>query len=137
MSFLGYGESSAWRRVAAARVIKDYPEVYELLRTRKLTFGAVILLARVIKPGNKDELLCRIKNKSQSRIRQIIADFRGPVVIPDQARPTVVARKIVVEQPQPAAAPDCPSHLTGSGGLAPAELGQFPHRCEGKNYPNS
>ena len=84
VSFLGYGESSAWRRVAAARVIAKYPEVYDLLRDRKLTFSAVMLLAKVIKPENKNELLRRIKNKSQSRIRQIIAEFMGPVVIPSR-----------------------------------------------------
>ena len=137
VSFLGYGESSAWRRVAAARVIAKYPEVYDLLRDRKLTFSAVILLAKVIKPENKNELLRRIKNKSQSRIRQSIAEFMGPVVIPDQARPTVVARKVVVEQSGLEGTRDRQSLSSGSGGLARSELGEIPLRSEGKNNPIS
>jgi hypothetical protein len=137
VSFLGYGESSAWRRVAAARVIKNYPEVYDLLRGRKLTFSAVILLSKVIKSENKDELLRRIKNKSQRRIRQIIADYRGPVVIPDQARPTIVARKVVLDHPQLQLASDRQSLSSGSGGLTLAKVGEIPLRSEGGNDPVS
>jgi hypothetical protein len=42
---LGYGESSAWRRVRVARVIKDVPQVYDLMKSGELTFSAVLQVA--------------------------------------------------------------------------------------------
>ena len=38
---LGYSEGSAYRRIQAARSLKDNPEIYELLRDGKLSLCAV------------------------------------------------------------------------------------------------
>jgi hypothetical protein len=61
---LGYGESSAWRRVRAARVIKDIPEVYDLMKSKKLSFSAVLQVANVLHSSNKHTLLPRIVGES-------------------------------------------------------------------------
>jgi len=114
---LGYGESSAWRRVRAAKVIKEVPEVYDLMKEDRLSFSAVLQVANVLTPENKKELLPRIEGKSKSEIDRIIAVFQPPQVIPDQARPRLVKKEVPVQ------------HTTSP------ELGQISLRCEGKNDP--
>lgn len=91
---LGYGESSAWRRVRVAHVIKRIPNVYELLVARKLTFSAVLQVANVLTPDNRAELLPRLSGASKSRIDRIIAEYQKPQRIPDTARPRVVVKEI-------------------------------------------
>ena len=56
---LGYGDSSAGRRVRAARVIAKVPEVYDLLKKKELTFCAVVQVHGVLTPENKESLLPR------------------------------------------------------------------------------
>ena len=85
VSHLGYGESSAWRRVSAARVVKNFPEVYDLLKKDQLTFSGVILLSGALRPENKTELLARVAGKTQGQIERIVAEYKPPKQIPDQA----------------------------------------------------
>ena len=91
---LGYGESSAWRRVRVARVIKEFPEVYDLMKASKFSFSAVLQVANVLTPENKQELLPRVVMKSKSEIDKILAEYQAPLVIPDQARPRLVKTAI-------------------------------------------
>ena len=73
---LGYGDSSASRRVRAARVIQRIPEVYDLLQKRQITFSAVVQVCRVLTAENKDHLLPRLAGKSRSEIDRIVAAAR-------------------------------------------------------------
>jgi hypothetical protein len=91
---LGYGESSAWRRVRAARVIKDVPEVYDLMRNHQLSLSTVLQIAKVIDARNKDSLLPRIVGKSKSEVDAILADYQIPQAIPDTARPRLVKKPV-------------------------------------------
>jgi 5-methylcytosine-specific restriction endonuclease McrA len=94
---LGYGDSSASRRVRAARVIKDVPEVYDMLKDRRLTLSAVVQVSSVLSPENKDTLLPRLVGKSRSEIDRIMAEYEPPRKIIDQAKPTLVKKLVVVE----------------------------------------
>ena len=91
---LGYGESSAGRRVRVARLIKRVPEIYNLLASRKLSFSAAVQVAGVLTPQNKDELSPRLIGKSRSQIEKILAGYQIPRRIADRAKPTMV-RKLV------------------------------------------
>jgi hypothetical protein len=95
---LGYGESSAWRRVRVARVIKEIPEVYDLMKEDRLSFSAVLQVANVLKPDNKEELLARVERKSKSEIDRIIAEYQAPQAIPDQAKARVVRKTVTVQR---------------------------------------
>jgi hypothetical protein len=66
---MGYGESSAGRRARIARIIKDMPEVYDLLEKDKLTFSAILQVTRALTPNNKTELLPRLIGKTRGRDR--------------------------------------------------------------------
>ena len=114
---LGYGESSAWRRVRVAKVIREIPEVYDLMKKNRISFSAVLQIANVLSRDNKKELLPRVEMKSKSEIDTIIAEYQSPIVIPDQARPRLVKKKVPVQ------------HATSP------ELGQISLHSEGKNNP--
>ena len=128
ISHLGYCESKAWRRVCAARVISRFPVVYELLETEQLTFSAVIAVATTLTPQNKTELLKRIVGKSQSEVKRVVAEYRPPQKIPDQARPTVVVKCVPVPKELPVAG----ASPVGAGEPALPKVGEIPPRSEGK-----
>jgi hypothetical protein len=86
---LGYGESSAWKRVRAARVIRDVPEVYDLMKSNKLSFSAVLQSANVLDSSNKHSLLPRIAGRSKCQIDKILAEYHVPLAIPDIAKPKI------------------------------------------------
>ena len=94
---LGYSSSAAGRRIHAARCIRDFPEVYGLLEKNEVNLSSVSLVASILTKTNKDDLLSRIRNKSQKEVEGIVADYRPPVSFRDRARPVCVA---VAEPPR-------------------------------------
>lgn len=126
---LGYGESSASRRVRAARVIRDIPEVYDLLRSKKITLSAVVQVYSVLTPGNKDQLLPRIIGRSRSAIEQILADYRAPRHLMDQVRPTMVRKIVPVESAPSRTRPD------GAGTAREPVLGEMTRHSDGSKNP--
>ena len=94
---LGYGDSSAGRRVRVARLIRHVPEVYDLLRQKKLSFSAAVQVGGVITPNNKYDLLPQLIGKSRSQIDGLLAGYQIPRRIADQARPTMVKKMVRVE----------------------------------------
>jgi hypothetical protein len=127
---LGYGESSAWRRVRAARVIRDVPEVYDLMTCRKLSLSTVLQIAKVIDARNKDSLLPRIVGKSKSEIDAILAEYQIPQTIPDTARLRMVKKPV----PAPSALVGAASTRAGERTSGP-ELGEISLRGEGEFDP--
>jgi len=126
---LGYGESSASRRVRVARVIRDVPEVYDLLQKRRITFSAVVQVYRVLTPENKDQLLPRVVGNSRSEIERIVAEYEPPRRIVDQAKPTLVKKLVAVER-APAGAGS-----KGAAGAPASELGEITRHSDGSNDP--
>ncbi|MGD8413500.1 MAG: hypothetical protein PVF33_04680, partial [Candidatus Latescibacterota bacterium] len=127
---LGYGESSAWRRVRAARVIKEIPEVYDLMKANKLSFSAVLQVANVLTPENRKELLPRIELKSKSEIDKIIVEYQAPQAIPDSARPKLVKKIAPVQR----ALTSGTLKAAGKRASGP-ELGEISLHSEGKFDP--
>jgi hypothetical protein len=117
---LGYGESLAWRRVRASSVIQEFPEVYDLMKQGRLSFSAVLQIARVIDASNKNSLLPRVVGKSKSQIDKILAEYHLPVAIPDMAKARIVKKQ----------APAQSSERTGGPGLGENSL-----HSEGKYDP--
>ena len=88
---LGYSSSAAGRRIRAARCVRDFPEVYGLLEKNEVNLSSVSLVASILTAENKDDLLGRIRNRSQKEVEGIVADYRPPVSFRDRARPVCVA----------------------------------------------
>jgi len=75
---LKYSESAAYRRIAAARVYRDTPEIYQKLLGGELTLCAVAELAKVISPKNKVELFSKVEGKSKQVVQSVVAEYRAP-----------------------------------------------------------
>jgi len=75
---LKYSESAAYRRIAAARVYRDNPEIYQKLIGGELTLCAVAELAKVISPENKVELFSKVEGKSKQEVQSVVAEYRAP-----------------------------------------------------------
>ncbi len=88
---LGYSSSAAGRRIHAARCVREFPEVYELLAKNAVTLVTISLVASILNDSNKTELLGRIRYKSQREVEAIAATYRPPVFFRDRARPVCVA----------------------------------------------
>ncbi|MGD8415078.1 MAG: HNH endonuclease signature motif containing protein [Candidatus Latescibacterota bacterium] len=127
---LGYGDSSASRRVRAARVISKIPEVYDLLKASELTISAVVQVYRVLTPDNKDSLLPRLVGKSRSEIEHIIGEYVPPRVIFDQARPTLVQKVSPVQRALTGGSLKAAGKRAGN-----SELGEMTRHCDGSNSP--
>jgi 5-methylcytosine-specific restriction endonuclease McrA len=111
-------------------VVKAVPEVYDLLKKGQLTFSGVVLLSGALRAENKTELLPQIIDKTQGQIERIVAEYKPPKRIPDQARPTLVIKTAEREEtPGASATPD------GAGAPPSTKLGEIPLRCEGENDP--
>ncbi len=126
---LGYAESSAQRKICAARAIRKCPEAYQYLRDDRVNLSTLSIAWKYITPNLLDE----IRDKSQRQVFTIVARFEPRIKHPDNTRPVMV--KQLVDAPresQPARA------LNGSCVLALAapeesKLGENHHRSGGKN----
>jgi RuvA, C-terminal domain len=70
---LRLSEDSAYKRIQAARVVRQYPVAFEMLADGRLHLSAVCLLATHMNPGNASDLLLAAANKTKSEIEQLIA----------------------------------------------------------------
>ena len=77
---LRYSEGAAFRRIQAARALKDNPEIYELLKEGKLSLCAVAEISKVIKPENKEVLLTESQGKAKLEVQKITAKYGAPTV---------------------------------------------------------
>ena len=126
---LGYGDSSASRRVRVAHMINRVPEVYEYLAKKQLTFSAVVQVYRVLTPENKHSLLPRLVGKSYSEIERIMAEYLPARTIIDQAKPTLVKKLVAVESVPPRASSDRAADASAS------QLGDLTRHSDGSNAP--
>ena len=115
---LGYSEGSAYRRIQAARSLKNNPEIYELLRDGNLSLCAVAEISKVIKPDNKTELLALSQGKPRTEVQKITVKYQAPIM--PLKREKVVAKKVLVENNNPLfSAPDALSSERRSLSLSP------------------
>jgi len=93
-SKLKYTVGAAYRRMTAAQALDTSPELYELLRDGKTSLCAINLMAKVITPENKDEVISKSVGKSKAEVELITLDFGKP-----EARKTerVRAKRVRVE----------------------------------------
>jgi 5-methylcytosine-specific restriction endonuclease McrA len=72
---LKYSEASAYRRIAAARVIADHPEVLVKIRDGAMHLCAVAELAKVLTEENKAELIPAAVGASKREVEQVIVPY--------------------------------------------------------------
>ena len=88
---LEYSPSAAGRRIQAARCVRRYPPVLELLEKRELTVCGASLIAPILTVDNFREILERVRGASHRDIEGIVAERRPPVAFQDRVQPVRVA----------------------------------------------
>jgi hypothetical protein len=93
---LGYCESTASRRIRAARCVRDFPAVYRLLASGRVALSNVVKISGVLDAGNAGELLSRIEGRSAREVDLIVSRQRPKSAIRDRVRPVYVKTELLV-----------------------------------------
>ena len=73
---IGYSESAANRRIRAARCVRRFPGVRELLESRRLTMSVLCVVAADLTSDNSDRLLQSVCGKSTRQAIDLMAQLR-------------------------------------------------------------
>ena len=89
---LGYSESSACRRIYAARAIRKCPRAYEDLREGRVNLGTLALVWQHLTP----ELLEEIGGRSYRQVQAIVSRFNPLMKHRDRTRTVTVHKRAAV-----------------------------------------
>ena len=92
---LGYSESAAYRRVQAARLLKTNPQVYDSIKSGKLSLSAVAEIAKIKEDTAKKALIKESEGKSARAVQVLTAQYQSPV---KAKRETIRAKKVIVSK---------------------------------------
>ena len=96
---LGYSNSSAQRRVKAARAVNAVPEVYDCIESGMLSLKVLEVVAEAISGGNGKELLMEVCGKTRDEALRVVSRFH-PIQswrLTDSIVPITVTRAPVTE----------------------------------------
>jgi 5-methylcytosine-specific restriction endonuclease McrA len=113
---LGLTESSACRRIAAARLLARFPQVAGYLLANRLTLTGLVALRDVLSDSNVDELLERASGLSEPDVRQLVMRIRfggvassqnvdGQIALATPPAATVAADAVATSTGNPSAEP--------------------------------
>ncbi|MCO6429814.1 MAG: HNH endonuclease [Deltaproteobacteria bacterium] len=106
--YLRYPESSAYRRVQGARMLRRHPEVYEHILSGKIHLSSVVEIAKVEDRAKRAELLKASIGKGTAEVREMTASVLPPAM---PKRETIRAKAIrVAMEPE--------AEMGGSGAAA-------------------
>ena len=78
VSALGYSESSAYRRMVAAKALAENPEIYDLLAEGKITLFTVAEIYKTVKPEDKAKVLEAAIGQPKSEVLKLTAQYLAP-----------------------------------------------------------
>jgi hypothetical protein len=111
---LGYEESAALRRIAAARMIRELPEIEAKISQGSLNLSSVNqaqiffrreerLTGKKLSAGEKRRVLGGLENKSARKVKQALLDvFPAQALAEESARPvssTHTELKVIIDEP--------------------------------------
>jgi len=99
ISGLQYSESATKRRITASRWVRKFPEVYELLKSRKLSLSVVCSIASIITEENKAVLLTRVMGKRRIDVEAVVASYKPVNPVKDRITAIVVKQSAQEELP--------------------------------------
>ena len=93
---LRLSESAAGRRIAAARAIRKFPDLYALLVDQRISLATLSLVASNLTPKNKSELLANVVDKSKREVECYLASISDkPTKMVERIKP------VTVNKPEP------------------------------------
>lgn len=90
---LEYSASAAGRRIQAARCIRRYPVVLEMLEKLELSLSAISQIEGILTDDNYQSILERVKGAPSRDVEKIACEYRPPLKFRDRVRPVCVAKK--------------------------------------------
>jgi 5-methylcytosine-specific restriction endonuclease McrA len=111
---LKYSASAAGRRIQAARCIRRFPSVIELLRTGRVNLCTLSLVAGVLSEENHEKLLTQIRERSYREVEAIVSSYRPRPVMRDRIKTVsvVVPGPVTPKRVEPASTPNVGSDTT-------------------------
>lgn len=99
---LGYSESSAMRRIHAARLLADIPELEKKIENGHLNLTNLSMAANLFKTedikdkGTKKEILAKLEKKTKKETEKILMEFAPPSPLPKEITKQVTPEFITI-----------------------------------------
>jgi len=90
---LEYSASAAGRRIQAARCIRRYPVVLEMLEKRELSLSTISTIESILTDDNCNSILERVKGAPSRDVEKVACEYRAPMKYRDRVQPVCVAKK--------------------------------------------
>ena len=87
---LGYSASAAVRRIKTARCLVRFPQLAQLLEINVVNLSTIAQISGILRDDNADDLLTRIRGKSQREVEAIVAEYQPGAMPRDRVRTIVV-----------------------------------------------
>jgi hypothetical protein len=114
---LRYSEGAAARRIAAARLSLEAPEVLELVRERRVHLAGLYLIVPLVKKRPVRELLRMIEGKTKREVERLVASLGE-----ERKAPVDVIRYIPPAAPIPQALDEPPATLFEPANAVPNDV---------------
>ena len=88
---LRYSKATACRRIQAARCIRRYPDVLELLKERELSLSTISLIEPFLTHENFADVIGRVSGRSHREVEKVAAEYRPPMAFRDRVSTVRVA----------------------------------------------
>lgn len=99
---LGYSESAAGRRIQAARCMRRFHRVEQMLEKNELSLSTVSLIASILTESNVDEVTLRVSRATRRDVEVLVANYKPPVSLRDRVHPVRVVVPVAVAAEKPA-----------------------------------
>jgi hypothetical protein len=94
---LGFSEDAAYKRVGAARILRQFPLVYQLLAEGRIHLSALLILRPHLTEANHSDLLLSACGMSKRAVEKLVAALAPRPDIPTQVRKLPPARSAAQE----------------------------------------
>src|SRR4051794_33999898 len=95
---LRLSESSACRRISAARLLARFPQIAGYLLGSRLTLMSLVALKEVLDDSNVDELLERASGLSEPEVRQLVSRLGAAPIFAQLAPATPAAATVAADR---------------------------------------
>lgn len=107
VSRMGYSEDVAYKRVGAARLMRQFPRIYDLLAEGQLHLTALMLLKPHLTEANQKDWLLAACNKSKREVERLVASRCPKPDAKASVRRLPVASRAPIEPSPQSSAVDC------------------------------
>ena len=96
---LGYSDAGCYRRIAAARALREMPHWYEELRVGRMTLCVVVQLGKIVGKEGAEKVLEAARGQSVREVERLVAQFQAPVTVRTKPKERVRVKRVRSVQP--------------------------------------